>query len=134
MTRSPTGDAPPRSAPRKGESGAVTAEAAVALPILLLVTWIVVAVLMVGSAQLACQDAARAAARAASRGEPALVVGETARRAAPAGAEVSVQTDAGLVVVEVIARVRVAGPWGMPAVRIAGRAVAQPEADSGGAS
>ncbi len=115
----------------RAESGAVTAEAAVALPILLLVAWIVLAILMVGSAQLACQDAARAAARAASRGEPVWVIDETARRAAPDGAEVSVVTDGGLVVVEVTSHVRVAGPWGLPTVRIAGRAVAESDGHSG---
>ncbi len=113
-----------------GDRGVVTAETAVALPILVLVLWLVLAALHVGEAQLACQDAARAAARAAARGEALAVVLETARVAAPEGAEILVHEGSGLVVVEVRAEVSLLGPWGLPSVTVSGRAVAAPE-DSG---
>ena len=112
------------------DRGAVSAETAVALPILLLVTWLVLAVLRFGEAQLSCQDAARAAARAAARGEAPSVVVETARAAAPGGAEVTVDEEGGLVVVQVMARVGWAGPWDLPGVTVSGRAVAAPEVSS----
>lgn len=118
----------PRSRP---DAGVVTAETAVALPTLLLVTWLVLAVLRLGDAQLSCQDAARAAARAAARGEPAAVVVETARAAAPDGAQVNVDEQSGLVVVEVRAAVHWAGPWGLPTFTVSGRAAAAPEDDAG---
>jgi hypothetical protein len=105
----------------------VSAEIAVALPVLLLVTWLLLSVLRLGAAQLACQDAARAAARAASRGEPATVVLDTARRAAPDGAEVRILETPPRVDVEVQARVRVALPWLLPAFTVRGRAVTDVE-------
>jgi Flp pilus assembly protein TadG len=116
------------------DAGVVTAETAVTLPMLLLVTWLVLAVLRLGDAQLSCQDAARAAARAAARGETASVVAETARAAAPEGAEVDVHDQSGLVVVEVRAAVRWAGPWGLPTFTVSGRAVAAPEGDQAAGS
>ena len=118
----------PSRAPAPGrDRGAVTAETAVALPILVLVLWLVLAALRVGDAQLACQDAARAAARAAARGEPLEVVVETARVTAPEGAEVLVDDGSGLVVVEVRAEVSLLGPWGVPSMTVSGRAAAAPE-------
>lgn len=106
------------------ESGVVSAEIAVALPVLLLVTWLMLSVLRLGAAQLACQDAARAAARAASRGEPAAVVLDTARRAAPDGAAVQILDTPTMVEVEVRAQVGVALPGLLPAFTVRGRAVA----------
>ncbi len=105
------------------ESGVVTAETAVALPILMLVVWLVLAMVRVADAQLSCQDAARAAARAASRGESGQVVVETAQRAAPPRAEISVARDGELVVVDVRTLVGWSGPWDLAAVRVSGHAV-----------
>ena len=90
---------------------------------LLLVTWLVLAVLRLGDAQLSCQDAARAAARAAARGEPRPSVVETARAAAPDGAEVDVdEAVPASWSSRCAARVRWAGPWAPPTFTVpAGR-------------
>ncbi len=109
------------------EGGTVTAETAVALPILMLVVWLVLAMLRVADAQLSCQDAARAAARAASRGESAQVVVATAKRAAPPSSEVRLSQDGDLVVVDVRTSVGWSGPWHLAAVQVSGHAVGVPE-------
>jgi Flp pilus assembly protein TadG len=64
----------------------VTAETAVVLPVLVFVLAGAVAAVIVVGAQLRCVDAAREAARAAARGEPAAVVTQVATGAAPDGA------------------------------------------------
>jgi Flp pilus assembly protein TadG len=74
------------------ESGMVTAETAVVLPVLLLVLLCAVAAVTVVGAQLRCVDAAREGARAAARGETAAVVAELAGRIAPDGAVTAVRT------------------------------------------
>ena len=55
---------------RGGDAGTVTAETAVVLPVLLLVTFAAMTGIRAAATELACQDAARAAARAAARDEP----------------------------------------------------------------
>jgi hypothetical protein len=72
------------------ESGMVTAETAVVLPVLLLVLAGAVAAVIVMGAQLRCVDAAREGARAAARGDDAATVAEIVRRAAPDGAAVGI--------------------------------------------
>ena len=57
--------------PGRGDGGSVTAEAALALPAVVLVLATVVGVGRVVTAQIQCVDGARAAARLAARGEPA---------------------------------------------------------------
>jgi TadE-like protein len=119
-----------RAAPnrrRRREIGTVTAETAVVLPVLLLIAWLVLALIRLGGVQLACQDAARAAARAASRGEPAAVVVDTALRAAPDGARVEVRHAADLLIVEVRARPRLTGPIPLPQPTVTGRAISVAE-------
>ncbi|NEA72412.1 TadE family type IV pilus minor pilin, partial [Streptomyces sp. SID13588] len=54
----------------RGERGFVTAEAAVALPVMVLFTAGLLSGLMAVAAQIQCVDAARAGARAAARSEP----------------------------------------------------------------
>ena len=88
----------------------VTAETAVVLPVLLFVLAAAVAAVVVVGAQLRCVDAAREAARAAARGDPAAQVQEIARRAAPPGATTSVGTSGDQVSVTVTAPVRPLGP------------------------
>ncbi|QXE35457.1 pilus assembly protein [Streptomyces sp. GMY02] len=78
-----------RSEAVRSERGSVTAEAAVALPALVVFAMALVWALMAASAQIQCVDAARAAARAAARSEPRAVALEAARSAAPEGAEVT---------------------------------------------
>lgn len=88
----------------------VTAETAIVLPVLLLVLAAAVAAVVVVGSQLRCVDAAREAARAASRGDPAAQVAAIVGRAAPPGAAVSTRTSGDLVIVTVTAPVRPLGP------------------------
>ena len=69
------------TAVHRGERGAVTAELAMALPLLVAVTVGLVWLLAVGAAQLRVVDAARETARAVARGDDAGGGG----RAGPAG-------------------------------------------------
>jgi TadE-like protein len=104
---SPAGRPPvgPRSS-----RGSVTAETAVVLPaltvVLALVLWAVAAI----TAQLACVDAARTAARALARGEQHAAVRVAAQQAAPSGASVALGTSSDHVVAEVSATVGVTLP------------------------
>jgi Flp pilus assembly protein TadG len=104
----------------------VTAETAVVLPVLLVVLAMAVWVLAAVAGQLRCVDAARAAARAAARGDAAGAVTEQARRIAPAQAHVRVARSGDEVTVLVEA---VVAPFGhvltrLPGARVAGRATA----------
>lgn len=88
---------------RRRDGGFVTAEAAVVLPALVLVAMALVWGLLAASAQIQCQDAARAGARAAARQDPPDAVLTTTRRAAPRGARVEVSREGDLVRVTVTA-------------------------------
>ncbi|MET7618396.1 TadE family type IV pilus minor pilin [Streptomyces sp. NPDC005408] len=66
----------------------MTAEAAVAVPALVVFAMALVWALMAASAQIQCVDAARAGARAAARSEPRAATLAAARSAAPSGARV----------------------------------------------
>ncbi len=112
---------------RRGDAGTVTAETAVVLPVLLLMTFAAMTGIRAAATQLACQDAARASARAAARGEPAATIVTTGRRLGPPGASVSVQHGNGVIRVTVRARV---GPFAglpLPAFFVSGTGVAEPE-------
>ncbi|MBI1759592.1 MAG: pilus assembly protein [Actinobacteria bacterium] len=113
------------AAPRR-ERGAVTAETAAVLPVLVLLAVFAMSSLAALGAQLRCQDAAREAARAAARSEPTSVVRELAETAGPAGSVVAVMVGSDRVVVTVQARVRVLGPSG-PGIAVRGSAVAYRE-------
>ena len=115
------------------DTGSVTAETAVLLPVLLVVLAAAVGVLACVAAQLRCVDAARAAARVAARGEAPSVVQSTGERLAPAGAQVRLVR--GPDTVEVVVRARVQ-PLGrvlavLPGVDVSGRAVAAVEPGAG---
>jgi Flp pilus assembly protein TadG len=84
----------------RDEHGMVTAETAVALPVLVAVTLAMVWLLTLGVAQMKVTDAAREAARALARGESAERAVELAEQAAP-GASVTVEAEEGTVVVTV---------------------------------
>ncbi|MGV9854436.1 TadE family type IV pilus minor pilin [Streptomyces sp. NPDC003442] len=114
------------------DSGYVTAEAAVALPVLALFALMLIWGLMAASAQLQCVDAARAGARAAARSEPKADAMAAARSAAPDGARVELWREGDLVRVRV--RAHAAGP-GLLAVNLRGEAAALAEdtVDAGGA-
>ncbi|MFI9104200.1 TadE family type IV pilus minor pilin [Streptomyces fildesensis] len=94
----------PSTRARWGERGFVTAEAAVALPVMVLFTAGLLSGLMAVAAQIQCVDAARAGARAAARSEPEAAALAAARAAAPRGAAVSLARDGELVRVRVTAR------------------------------
>ncbi|MFF0289720.1 TadE family type IV pilus minor pilin [Streptomyces sp. NPDC005262] len=74
-----------------GDRGAVTAEAAMVIPVLALFALALVWALMAASAQIRCVDAARAGARAAARSEPKAQVLAAARSAAPDRARVDLE-------------------------------------------
>ncbi|WP_042404883.1 TadE family type IV pilus minor pilin [Streptacidiphilus carbonis] len=119
-----------------GDGGFVTAETAVALPVLVLLTGVLVWGVLVGAAQLRCVDAAREAARAAARGDPQGRVLDVARNAGPLGASVSVSEGGDTVSVRVSATARAPGGLGgLLAVDVAATAsaVREPGAANGGA-
>lgn len=72
------------------QSGTVTAEAAVVLPVVAAFALVLVWVVSVGVAQIQVVDAARDAARALARGDDRSVAVSVARRAAPAHADIDV--------------------------------------------
>ncbi|MDZ5622562.1 TadE family protein [Nocardioides sp. HM23] len=109
--------------------GAVTAELALGLPVLMAVTVGLVWLLSVGAAQVRTVDAARETARAVARGDDegaAVAVGE---RVAPDGVRVEVVSSEGRVVVR--AAGHVSGPGGifsfLPGADVGAEAVALAE-------
>ncbi len=113
----------------RAERGAVTAELAMAVPLLLALTVGLVWLLSLGMAQVRMVDATREAARAVARGDSPDEAIARARQVAPPGAELTVTSEAGQVVVT--GQVTVDGVGGLfdalPAVELAARAVAAPE-------
>ena len=85
-----------------------TAEFAVVLPAVVLVLALALGALGLAWDQIRCVDAARAGARAASRGDSSGAVTLVTSRAAPSGAEVSMGTTGDLIQVSVVSRPRVA--------------------------
>lgn len=88
---------------RSRDRGFVTAEAAVALPAMVLFAMALAWALLAVCAQIQCVDAARAGARAAARQDPSDAVVAMARRVAPDGARVTVRREGDLVHVVVAA-------------------------------
>ena len=116
--------------PGGGEWGMVTAEFAVVLPAVVLVLALSLGALGLALDQVRCVDAARAGARAASRGDSYAAVLLVARRAAPSGALVSLETSDELVRVSVESPSRVAGsllPTGLRARSTASAARESPD-------
>ncbi|MFD9287212.1 TadE family type IV pilus minor pilin [Streptomyces sp. NPDC060030] len=74
-----------------GDRGAVTAEAAMALTVLVAFVFALVWALVAAADQIRCVDAARAGARAAARSEPDAAVRSAAREVAPDRAQVAVE-------------------------------------------
>ncbi|WP_086804294.1 TadE family type IV pilus minor pilin [Streptomyces caniscabiei] len=94
-----------------GDGGFVTAEAAMALPVMMLLATALVWALLAACAQIQVVDAARAGARAAARQDPRGAVVAAARRTAPDGAEVSVGRQGDFV--RVVVSARAPGPDGL---------------------
>jgi hypothetical protein len=88
QSRSDCGGGP---GPRAADGGYATAEAAVALPALLVVLALSVGVVVSVGAQLRCVDAARVAARVVARGDSDAAAQRAAERVAPRGALVQVR-------------------------------------------
>ena len=112
------------------EEGMVTAEAALALGVLLPLLLAALWSLRVGVASLQVQDAARTAARAAARGDEGARVRGLAQEAAPAGSTVSVVPHGDRVTVTVERRFAGPGLLSGLAVQVRGRATSQREADA----
>ena len=111
---------------RRPESGAATAELALGIPLLLVLTAGLVWMLAVGAAQVRVIDASREAARAVARGDDIGSAQGVAVRIAPDGARVRVEVGESDVVVTTSARVT--GPGGLlgslPGVTVSAEAVA----------
>lgn len=95
---------------RRSDGGMVTAELAATMPALVFVLLVAVNAVLIGINQVRCVDAARAAARAAARGDSQAAVQQTGGRAAPPGSAVSVTGGGAEVTVTVTAPVP--GPFG----------------------
>jgi len=93
------------------ESGAVTAEAAVVVPVLILVALGLAWLVSLGATQVRALDAARETARAVARGEGQATSIDLGRRVATDGAQIAVRDEGETVVVTVDAPVR--GPGGV---------------------
>lgn len=116
----------PRQWRSREERGAVTAELALGLPLVLAVTVGLVWLLAAASAQIRVVDAARESARAVARGDSELAARAVASKIAPSGATIQVVVDGGRVAVTASAAVD--GPGGLfdflPGVTVRSRAVA----------
>jgi Flp pilus assembly protein TadG len=88
-----------------GERGAVTAEIAVVLPALVVLLALLLGTAHVGTVQLRIEEAARAGAREAVRGESSDAVEQTVQRLAGANTTTRVGHAAGWITVEVRAEV-----------------------------
>jgi hypothetical protein len=112
------------------QRGSVTAETALVLPVLLALAVGLVWLVSLGITQARCLDAAREAARALARDEPAGVALALARRSAPPGARVSFRRDGSVAVVTVRVSARPPGPIldVLPGVRITASSVSALEA------
>ncbi|HEY0187403.1 MAG TPA: TadE family type IV pilus minor pilin [Cellulomonas sp.] len=85
----------------RSDRGAVTAELAVLLPVVVALLAVILSLASAASAQMRCADAARAGARAAALGDDDSGVSAVAGRVAGPGAAVAVSRGDGWVVVEV---------------------------------
>ena len=110
----------------RGERGAVTAELALGLPLVLAVTVGLVWLLAAASAQIRVVDAARESARSVARGDSESEARAVASQIAPAGAKVQVAIAGGRVSVTTSAEIE--GPGGLfdffPGVTVRSEAVA----------
>ena len=114
-----------------GESGMVTAEAALVLPIVAAFCLALVWLVSVGIAQVQVVDAARDAARALARGEDQDAAARAAGRTAPAGSDVAFDESADVVTVRV--SVQATAPrWALvplPAIAVESSSTVEKERD-----
>jgi hypothetical protein len=120
---------PSEGSPERSERGAVAAETAVVLPVLVAVTLGLVWLVALAVTQVRVVDAARETARALARDESASAAVDLGRRVAPQGSRFSVDEAEGTVRVHVVAEVR--GPGGLfaflPPVEVDAEAVSAKE-------
>ncbi|GAA4943853.1 TadE family type IV pilus minor pilin [Actinoplanes utahensis] len=105
------------------DRGAFTAELAAGLPALMLLLGVGLTAVTAVTTRMQCLDAAREAALAGARGEPATAA---AARVAPEGAAIEVGGTADSVTAEVSVRVRMLGT-DLPGLIVRGRATAARE-------
>ncbi|WP_336212139.1 TadE family type IV pilus minor pilin [Nonomuraea sp. LPB2021202275-12-8] len=124
MTSPPTAS---KTEPQSASRGSVTAETAAMLPALMVVLAAALWAIQAVAVQLECVDAARAAARAAARGEPLDQVRALVRSATRPEAQIEMSRDPEETRIEVSVEVR--PPWGpaLPAVRVTASATAATE-------
>jgi hypothetical protein len=96
---------------QRDESGAVTAETAVALPLLAIFTLSMAWLVSIGITDVRAIDAARETARAAARSDSSGQATTLGRRVAPDGSSISVSHSGGAVVARVSSPVN--GPAGL---------------------
>lgn len=115
--------------PRPDESGSVTAEGSVVIPLLVLLTLGLVWLVALGATQVRVVDAARETARAIAREEPRATAVALGERVAPESARFAVEAEEETVRVTVTAPVR--GPGGLfaflPSVEVEADAVTAKE-------
>lgn len=113
----------------RSEDGAVTAEAAVVLPVLIVLTAALAWLVALGVRQVQVVDAAREAARALARGEDESTSTSYGEQVAPDGSRFRISRDGDEIRVEVTARTT--GPGGvfgfLPGAEVSGTAVARAE-------
>ena len=107
--RPSTGPGEPRGGQPGGEHGAVTAETAMALPLVAIFAVSMAWLVALGITQVRALDAARETARAAARSDGGGTAVALGRRVAPAGSRFVVGHRDGVVVVRVTSPVRGAG-------------------------
>lgn len=113
----------------------MTAEAAMVLPVLVVVTVALAWLVGLGVTQARVVDAAREAARSLARGESPGTATGLARRVAPPGSSVSVGASGDVVTARVVTRVSgPSGLFGALSVALHGEAVAAREPGTGGTS
>lgn len=111
---------------RRDDTGMVTAELAVVLPVLALVTTLLVAIVGVAGDAARASDAARSGARSLSIGTPRDEIVARVLDLAPAGAAVDITSDGTLVRVSVQVPARRWGPIRLPAPDVTAVAVLEP--------
>ncbi|WP_369688711.1 TadE family type IV pilus minor pilin [Actinomadura kijaniata] len=109
------------------DRGAVTAEVALVLPTLVLVTAVALWGIRVASVHLACTDAARSGARAAARGEALPAVRDFVARAIPRGAAINIRRDAVTTRVSITAKVPAPAAARLPSLTVQTHAIAATE-------
>ncbi|MEU6719416.1 TadE family type IV pilus minor pilin [Nonomuraea sp. NPDC046802] len=112
---------------RPASRGSVTAETAAMLPALMVVLAAALWAIQAVGVQLECVDAARAAARAAARGESLDQVRDVARTATHPEAQVDIAREEEATKVQITVQVRPAWGQSLPAVRVSATAIADTE-------